>query len=166
MGYIIEDITLKPFSDEDLDIFRVWIDKEYIYKWLCPDGEEEKVAWIDEIIFRDTEFHYLKHFIVYCKDVKIGFCLHAEAFYLKEHYGDLPDIEHTYEIGYFIGVEEYLNKGIGKMIVKKIEEKIIEIGGKQILADPSEENVVSIKTLLSNGFTKHKDCDYRKVLYK
>ena len=38
-----------------------------------------------------------------------------------------------------IGEEEYLNRGIGKMIIRKLEEKIIELGGREIAADPSEE---------------------------
>jgi len=46
--------------------------------------------------------------------------------------------------------------------VKKLEEKIAEIGGKEILADPAEENTISIRTLLRNGFIKVKDGDYRK----
>jgi len=33
-----------------------------------------------------------------------------------------------------------------------------------ILADPDEENIISIKTLFSNGFVKIKDGDYRKKI--
>ena len=39
---------------------------------------------------------------------------------------------------------------------------IVEIGGKVILADPAEENIISIRTLLRYGFVKIKDGDYRK----
>ena len=63
-----------------------------------------------------------------------------------------------------IGEEEYLNRGIVKMIIRKLEEKIIELGGREIAADPSEENVASIKVLLSNGFKKKSDGDYRKII--
>ena len=57
-----------------------------------------------------------------------------------------------------------LRQGIGKIIVKKLIGEIAEIGGKEILADPDEANVLSIRTLLSNGFVKVKDCDYRYCL--
>ena len=56
-----------------------------------------------------------------------------------------------------IGEEEYLNRGIGKMIIRKLE-------GREIAADPSEENTASIKVLLSNGFKKKSDGDYRKII--
>ena len=45
-----------------------------------------------------------------------------------------------------------------------LEEKLIEIGGKEIAADPVEENIISIKVLLRNGFQKKSDGDYRKVI--
>ncbi|MCL2764663.1 MAG: GNAT family N-acetyltransferase [Treponema sp.] len=70
----------------------------------------------------------------------------------------------AYEIGFCIGEEEYLNKGIGKIIIEKLEEKISEMGGKEILADPDEENIVSIKTFLSNGFIKIKNHAYGKKI--
>ena len=84
---------------------------------------------------------------------------------MQEHYGKTVDEKGiVFEIGYLRGEEEYLGKGIGKIIVKKLIEKIAEIGGKEILADPDEANILSIRTLLSNGFVKVKDCDYRYCL--
>lgn len=74
----------------------------------------------------------------------------------QEMYGDVAEQNHTYEIGYLIGEEEFLNRGIGKRIIQILEDKITEIGGKEIAADPAEENIISIKTLLSNGFKKKK----------
>lgn len=163
------EIVIKPIQDEDILLFDKWLDKEYIKKWL---GEKE--AWLNEISKRNGEYSFLKHFIVYYNDRKIGYCLYADCFFLKDleeegHdfddlYGDIIEKNHTYEIGYLIGEEEYLNRGIGKIIIQILEEKIIEIGGKEISADPSEENIISIKALLSNGFKKKKDGDYRKSI--
>ena len=167
-------ITLKPLRDEDIVLFSTWLDKNYIYKWLCPDGEKQREAWLDQVTNKNGEFDFLKHFLVYYGDRKIGYCLYADCFFLKEleeegHdfedlYGDVTEENHTYEIGYLIGEEEYLNKGIGKIIVQLLEDKIIAQGGHEIAADPSEENIISIKTLLSNGFRKKSDGDYRKTI--
>ena len=63
-----------------------------------------------------------------------------------------------------IGEEEYLNKGIGNIIIEKLEEKIIEIGGKEIFADPVPENKASQKVLLSNGFIQIKEDVFAKKL--
>ena len=91
--------------------------------------------------------------------------LEEEGHDFESLYGGIPEKNHTYEIGYLIGEEEYLNRGIGKMIIWKLEEKIIELGGREVAADPSEENAASIKVLLSNGFKKKSDGDYRKIVH-
>ena len=43
-----------PLRDKDVGIFSKWLAKEYIYKWFCPDGEEHKMAWLDEVNNRNT----------------------------------------------------------------------------------------------------------------
>lgn len=162
------EIVIKPIQEEDIPLFDKWLDKEYIKKWF---GEKED--WLNEINERNGQYSFLKHFIVYYNDRKIGYCLYADCFFLKsleeeghdfqEMYGDVAEQNHTYEIGYLIGEEEFLNRGIGKRIIQILEDRIIKIGGKEIAADPAEENIISIKALLSNGFKKKSDGDYRKI---
>lgn len=163
------DIVLIPLTDGDMPLLSGWLDKGYIKKWF---GEKED--WLNEINERDGEYHFLKHFIVCLDNRKIGYCLYVDCFFLKsleeeghdfkELYGDVTEKNHTYEIGYLIGEEEFLNRGLGKMIIRKLEEAIAAIGGKEIAADPVEENIISIKALLSNGFLKKRDGDYRKLI--
>ena len=108
-----DEIVLKPLLDEDIPLFDRWLSKDYIYKWLCPDGEEQREAWLDEVNNRNGKYDFIRHFIVYYRDKKIGYCLFADCFFLKDleeegHdfeslYGDIPEKNHTYEIGYLIG---------------------------------------------------------------
>ncbi|NDW12010.1 N-acetyltransferase [Bacteroides sp. 214] len=168
------NILLKPLLKEDMPLFEEWLNKGYVYKWLCPDGEEQRKAWLEEVNNKDGKYNFLTHFIVHHNEHKIGYCLYVDCFFLKEleeegHdfeslYGDVTEKNHTFEIGYLIGEEEYLNKGISKIVIQQLEEKITALGGREIAADPSEENTFSIKALLSNGFMKKKDGDYRKVI--
>ncbi len=169
-----DDIILKPLHEEDITLFDEWLNKGYIYKWLCPDGEEQRHAWLEEAANKDGKYDFINHFIVYYKDVKIGYCLYADCFFLKDQnekghdfgdlYGDVTEKNDTYEIGYMIGEEYYLGKGIGKIIIRKLEDKIRWLGGREISADPAEDNILSVKALLSNGFKKKKDGDYRKII--
>lgn len=164
-----DEIILKPLTEEDIPLLDNWLDKEYIKKWF---GDKED--WLHEINERHGKYSFLKHFIVYHNDRRIGYCLYGDCFYIKDleeegHdfkalYGDIREGGNTYEIGYLIGEEEYLNKGIGKAIIHILENKLLEIGAKEIAADPVEENIISIKTLLSNGFKKKNDGDYRKAI--
>ena len=50
------------------------------------------------------------------------------------------------------------------MVIHKLEEIVTALRGKEISADPSEENIFSVKALLSNGFKKKADGDYRKEI--
>ncbi len=162
-------ITIKPIRDKDIPLVVKWLEKEYIKKWL---GEKED--WLNEINQRNGEYNFLKHYIVYYNNIRIGYCMYADCYHLKnleekghnfmELYEDVPQQNHTYETGYFIGEEEYLNRGIAKVIIQILEEKIVQSGGKEIAADPSEENIISIKALLSSGFKKKQDGDYRKKI--
>ncbi len=168
------NIVLRPLHEDDIPLFEEWLGKEYIYERLCPDGEQQREAWLDEVRNKDGKYDFLRHFIVCYGDKKIGYCLHADCFFLKDTeeeghdfellYSEVPEPNHTYEIGYLIGEEEYLNRGVGKIVVRLLEEKIRALGGREIAADPSEENIFSIKALLGNGFTKKSDGDYRKNL--
>ena len=80
-----DKITIKPLRDEDVDTFSKWLAKEYINKWFCPDGEEHKAAWLNEINNRNTQYHYMNHFIVYYNDKAIGFCLYLDCYFEKEY---------------------------------------------------------------------------------
>jgi RimJ/RimL family protein N-acetyltransferase len=153
---------------EDTIKFSKWLEKEYISKWFCSEGGKQKDDWLNEINNKNGEYNFIKHFIINIEETKIGFCQYFDGYfwqsYFRNYYGITVEENNSYEIDYFIGEEKYLNKGFGKIIVKKLEEKIIEIGGKEIFAGPHEENTISIKTLLSNGFIKIKDGDYRKKI--
>jgi len=174
------NIQLTTFQDEDVALFAQWLGKGYIYKWFCCEGKEdeqaridglgEKQDWLDEVTFREENPH--RHlYIVTCDGRKIGFgiCIDmdGEPEYLKEQYPDLNGkikAGEVLELGYCIGEEAYLNKGIGKIIIKKLEEECRMLGATLILADPNEANIPSVKVLLANGFEKYKDGDYRKLM--
>ena len=171
-------IQLTTFQDEDVPLFTQWLNKDYIYKWFCCDGKEgeqarmggleEKQAWLEEVTNRGEHPH--RHlFIVTCDGRKIGFgiCidLSGEPEYLAEQYPDLQgtiQAGEALELGYCIGEEAYLNKGIGKRIIQRLEAECRNLGAVLLLADPSEENIPSVQVLLANGFAKYKDGDYRK----
>ncbi|MDR0955457.1 MAG: GNAT family N-acetyltransferase [Rikenellaceae bacterium] len=169
-------IFIRPLRDEDFPLFCRWLDKEYIYTRFCPNGEHERKAWLDEVADKEGKYGYITHFIIYYGERKIGYCFYADSFFIRVfeegeytaemQYEDFTEPNHTYEIGYLIGEEEFLNRGICKTVIGLLEDKIRELGGREIAADPSEENIFSVKALLSRGFTKKGDEDYRKIIPK
>jgi len=166
-----KEITLTPLQDEEVALCEQWLKKDFIYERFCPRGEEEFQSWMDEINGRNDVYDSRNFFMVHCDSVKIGFCLlldlNSEPEYVAELYPDLTGQiakNDALELGYCIGEEDYLAKGIGKIIVSKLEEEAKKFGAKIILADPDETNIPSVKVLLANSFEKVKDGDYRKEL--
>ena len=130
------EIVIKSIQKEDIPLFDKWLDKEYIKKWF---GEKEN--WLNEINERNGQYSFLKHFIVYYNDRKIGYCLYADCFFLKsleeeghdfqEMYGDVAEQNHTYEIGYLIGEEEFLNGVLEKESFRYWKIKLLKSAEKK-----------------------------------
>ncbi|MGE0076460.1 MAG: N-acetyltransferase family protein [Bacteroidales bacterium] len=86
-------------------------------------------------------------FAITIQDKTIGFCfLHA--------YNPFPTFSECAEITYFID-KDYTGKGIGNLVLKKLESEAKKMGIKTLLASISSENIKSINFHLKNNF---KDC--------
>jgi len=160
----LDKVVFEPLLAEHIDLFAKWYDKDYICQWL--GGPSEKEAWLEELRNKDGKYEWLIHYVVLYKGKIIGYCHYYDCFFVNDYhrFSNISKAEYSYGIGYLIGEEEFLGIGLGKAIVKKLEEVIIAIGGKEIFADPIAGNIASIKTLLANGFIKIKDGEYKKVL--
>lgn len=138
-------VALRPLIKSDFALVETWLNKDYIKKWL---GDPEE--WMAEIRNENGEHSYYTHFIVMYADISFGYCQYYDA--SKTPKGYEWDNEHG--IGYFIGEENCLNKGLGDYIVQTVcQYAIEEVDPVQLFADPSLENVKSIRLLERNGFT-------------
>jgi RimJ/RimL family protein N-acetyltransferase len=154
----LENIILEPFLDLDIGIMEKWFQKEYIKKWYGNTNE-----WIVELENRNGEYNFIKHFMVKHQNHKIGFCQYYDCYYAQEGWYKIDLPKNTYSIDYLIGEEEYLNKGIGKEIIKQLIDKIKLENGKEIIVHPELENEKSCKALVGNGFLYN---EKRKYYYK
>ena len=121
-------------------------------KWYDPINE-----WINELKNRNGKYNFIKHFIVKNDSVKIDFCQYYDCFVAKELWYKVDKQNYTFSIDYLIGDENYLDKGYGKEIIRQLINKIKIEGGKEIMVQPDEENIISNKVLLANGFL-YKKC--------
>ncbi|MCB8818028.1 GNAT family N-acetyltransferase [Desulfosporosinus shakirovi] len=65
VGYI----QLRPFMDSDLPLFVNWLHSEHIQRWYAPVE-----AWIEEVSKRESEYNWIRHYIILSKETSIGFC--------------------------------------------------------------------------------------------
>ena len=156
------DIILRRISDADIDMVHDWLNQGYIKKWF-GDAQD----WLDEIVGRQREFKFIKHFIAMLDNQPVGFCQYYDCSQTDpgEPWDNEPSL--TFGIDFFVAHKEMLRRGIGKQIINKVCEKAIEDSkAKQIIADPAvdgeEINIASIRTLQSCGFVY----DEATTLYK
>ncbi len=138
-------MKIREFTYEDLNIMGVWLAQDYIQKF-WGDPQE----WIKEIS-ENISVDWVKYFIVEC-DTPIGFLQYYETD--KAPQGEWSDEPiGTVGIDYLIGDIEYLGKGYGSKIVRLLVDFINSKNEYDyIVADPTIENVSSIKVLENSGF--------------
>ena len=151
----MENIILEIFEDKDIEQFNIWLHKDYIKKWY---GDLDD--WLNEVKNRCGEFNFIKHFIVKVDNKKIGFCQYYDCYNAQEEWYKIDEPNKIYSIDYLIGEENYLNRGFGKIIVKKLIEKIKAINGKMIVVQPDLENKSSNRVLIANGLAYDSEREY------
>ena len=124
-----------------------WCSNKFVYEWF----EQRKLSY-DEIVDKyKTKLKEKKQelFIIKADDIDIG---------LVQIYKFDNDIEidvdgNVYEYDLFIGEEEYLDKGIGKEIVNKVNDIIYSKHKADfIILRPFERNIRAIKCYEKCGF--------------
>lgn len=143
------NIQLKPFTDADIEQYIVWLNSDHVKPWYSPVDE-----WIEEVNKRESEFNWIRHYIILAEETPIGFCQFYPYWRSGEDWnGDIP-VEETYSIDYLIGEVKYLCKGYASKALKQLNAIIFNRSdAKRIIVQPEECNIASRKTLLSAGFT-------------
>ncbi|MDO0822638.1 GNAT family N-acetyltransferase [Desulfosporosinus nitroreducens] len=143
------NIQLKPFTDSDLTLFVNWLHSEHIQRWYAPVE-----AWIDEVSKRESEYSWIRHYIILAEETPIGFCQYYPYWRSGEDWqGSIP-VEETYSIDYLIGEVDFLRKGCACQALKLLQSLIFALpNGQRIIAQPDEDNLASRQTLLAAGYT-------------
>ncbi len=152
-------VSLRKLKDCDISMIEKWMYKEHVAKWYT-----EPIDWLHEIMNRDTEYNWIKHFIVEAEGVPIGFCQYYDYACSEETWHGSMDVQSTYSIDYLIGETDYLGRGMGTSIVLNLVNEIQNnAAAKKIIVQPEPENKASRNTLLSAGFLYNAEND---VYYK
>ena len=143
-----ENLRLRKINDNDINILKDWLNKDYILKWYSDPKE-----WLKEIKKRNGEFKFVHHYIATVDNKSIGFCQYYDCFYAKEDWYKVEQEDAIFSIDYLIGEEDYLGKGYGKRMLQFLINEIREnTGGYKIIVQPEANNVQSNKLLKSIGF--------------
>lgn len=132
-------ITFRSLNSNDYLKLYEWCKKEFVYEWF-----EQRILSYDEIVNKYEK--KLKEgrqelYIIECDNKDIGL--------VQTYKYD----ENTYEYDLFIGDEDYLNRGIGTIVVNKINDIIYnKYKVNSIILRPFKRNIRAIKCYLKCGF--------------
>lgn len=155
----MDRVSLRKLEDCDISMLKNWLYRDHVAKWYT-----EPMDWLNEIAKRNTEYSWIKHFIVETEGVPIGFCQYYDYALSEETWHGNMDVHDTYSIDYLIGETNYLGYGLGKSIVLRLVSEIQnKTAAKKIIVQPEAGNKASRNTLLSAGFLHDVEND---VFYK
>ena len=134
-------ITLRDLKNTEKEYRQLhkWCSNKFVYEWF-----EQRILSYDEIVSKYQ--NKLKEkiqdiFIIKCDDNDIGL---VQIYKYKDN---------IYEYDLFIGIEEYLNKGIGTIIVNEINDIIYKkYKANSIILRPFKRNIRAIKCYKKCGF--------------
>jgi len=139
----MENITFEPLGrDHEKEVMRIF---NYYAENSFAAYPEEKLPAEFFNRFLEMSEGYPAYALKF-REKTIGFC------FLRA-YHPFHVFRETAEISYFID-KEYTGKGLGKMILKKLEDEAKELGIITILASISSKNAESIAFHLKNGFSE------------
>ena len=117
------NITFRQLKNNKKDLQKIytWYQNKYVYEWF-----EQRKLTIKEI--EEKYKNKLKEkkqdlYIIMYNGIDIGL-VQIYPFNNDVNIDTLKQYNNIYEYDLFIGEEQYLNKGIGKQIIKKINQKI------------------------------------------
>ena len=134
-------ITFRDLKDTENEYRQLhkWCSNKFVYEWF-----EQRILSYDEIVSKYQNKLKKKIqdlFIIKCDDKDIGL---VQIYKYKDN---------IYEYDLFIGIEEYLNKGIGTIIVNEINDIIYKkYKANSIILRPFKRNIRAIKCYKKCGF--------------
>jgi len=137
------DIIFKEFKEEHripvIDILNFYIENTTSAYRSHKVGYEHYDNFLDDSVLS-------AYVVLYEKDV-LGFCT-------LEKYKSISTFNNTADMMYFLK-QEYTGKGIGKIILAKLESDARSIGIKKLVVDIADDNSNSLKFHKNNGFLEY-----------
>ena len=158
------NITFEKINDKNIDykLIHKWCSNKFVYEWF-----EQRILSLDEIINKyknKLNNNKQRLFFIKCNGKAIGL-FQIYEFENDINLKELNLYKNIYEYDLFIGEEEYLSKGIGTIIVNKIDEMIFsEYLADAIILRPFTRNIRAIKCYEKCGFKLIRECNSSDTL--
>lgn len=146
---MINTFTFKPLAIPDLDLLCRWFEKPHVLEW-----------WTDRFTPEEIKEKYGKRigdnvvcpYIAYLNDQPIGFIQYYWASKVGDGWWPNED-ENTVGLDQFIGEEDYINKGLGTLMIKEFIQFLFQNPSiKKIITEADPDNLRAKRCYEKVGF--------------
>ncbi len=138
----MKNFTFKKLSHEDIPLVHSWVTKPHVQEF-WPDVGMEDYRVFKQKYESKISSEKVTPYLVLLQGKPIG--------YIQSY----PVDKKTFGIDQFIGVEEFVNKGLGSMFVKEFTDELLKSHKvSKIVTDPSILNLRAQKAYEKAGFKK------------
>lgn len=137
-------------SNIDYNLIYSWCKNKFVYEWFeqrILSKEEIKQKYSNKLFNSQQQLFYISYNNKYIGLVQ---------YYISDY--KFENSKKIYEYDLFIGIYEYLSKGIGKQIIHKVNEMIfMKENTNKIIIRPFTRNIRACKCYEKCGFKKTKE---------
>lgn len=138
----MKNFTFKKISADDIPLIHSWLAKPHVREFWSENTISDLEAFRKKVEGKIKDSG-VNPFLVVLQGKPIG--------YIQSYAVDSK----TFGIDQFIGVEEFVNKGLGSMFVKEFTDELLKSKKiSRIVTDPSVLNFRAVKALEKAGFKK------------
>lgn len=138
----MKNFTFKKISSDDIPLIHSWLKKPHVQEFWNENTVSDLEAFRKKMEGKIKESG-VNPFLVVLQGKPIG--------YIQSYSIDSK----TVGIDQFIGVEEFVNKGLGSMFVKEFTDDLLKSKKfTRIVTDPSVSNFRAVKAMEKAGFKR------------
>lgn len=138
----MKNFTFKKLSHEDIPLIHSWITRPHVREFWTDAGLEDFETFKKKYEGKISS-EKVNPYLVLLQGKPIGY---IQSYLINDK---------TFGIDQFIGVEEFVNKGLGSMFVKEFtDELLMSKKVSKIVTDPSVLNLRAQKAYEKAGFKK------------
>ena len=141
------NIEFRKFKDEENEykLIHKWCQNKNVYEYF-----EQRILSLEEITNKyKNKLNKQELLIIQCDNKDIGLV----QIYKYDDNINIGQFNNPYEYDLYIGEEEYLNKGVGTLVVNKVKDMIYsKYNADALVLRPFKKNIRAIKCYQKCGF--------------
>jgi len=145
-------VSLRRMHEADLALMHRWLNAPHVARWWYGEGTSRREIEAEYLPLIEGQDPASPYVILY-RDIPIGYAQTYEVSH-EEGYARLVGVEHSVGIDLFIGEAEYLHRGLGPYVLRRLlaEAVFSDPGVEVCVIGPEPKNAAAVRSYEKVGF--------------